>query len=104
MHTCLLEGDLLLVQNVNLGLEVVDLVDVGGLQFQVVLLEVGDVLNHLLEDVVGGLGRVVLQSRALTPQQLNILLILIELLERGLGASLPTKIISLCFSNLHRWR
>ena len=61
----LLDDDLLLHERVHLLLEEVALVHVVDLQLLEVFLEIGDVLDDLLQDVVRRLRRVVLQRRAL---------------------------------------
>ena len=61
----LLHGDLLLDQGIHLLFEEVALVDIVSLLLLVVFLEVGNVLDDLLEDIIGGLRGVVLQCRAL---------------------------------------
>ena len=61
----LLHGNLLLDQGIHLLFEEVALVDIVSLLLLVVFLEVGNVLDDLLEDVIGGLRGVVLQCRAL---------------------------------------
>ena len=61
----LLHGNLLLDQGIHLLFEEVALVDIVSLLLLVVFLEVGNVLDDLLEDVIGGLRGVVLQRRAL---------------------------------------
>ena len=87
----LLHDDFLLDERVHLLLEEVALVDVGDLQLLEVLLEVGDVLDDLLEDVVRGLGGVVLQRGALRAQQLHLLLVVVKQLDRLLGVPLHTR-------------
>ena len=57
----LLEGDAFLHQLVGLLLEEVDLVDIDLLELEVILLEVGNVLDDLLENVVSGFSCVVLE-------------------------------------------
>ena len=84
----LLDDDLLLDEGVNLLLEEVALVDVVLLELLVVLLEVGDVLDDLLQDVVSGLRCVVLQRRALRPQELHFLLIVVQKLDSFFCVSL----------------
>ena len=101
-HRVLLEGDLLLIQNGIFGLQVVDLVDVQLLQLKVVLLEVGDVFDHFFQDVVGGLGGVVLQGSALRPEQLHLLLVFVEELEGGFRTTLALKLA--VTNGLHRQR
>ena len=61
----LLHGNLLLDQGIHLLFEEVALVDIVSLLLLVVFLEVGNVLDDLLEDVIGGLRGVVLQCCAL---------------------------------------
>lgn len=78
-----MESDLLLVKSGNLSLQVVNLVNVGLLVLQVVFFKVGNVLNNFLQNVVGGLSSVMLQSCALTSQELNVLLVLVQLFEGG---------------------
>ena len=82
LNGVLLHRDLLLDQGVDLLFEEVALVDVVGLQLLVVLLEVGDVLDDLLQDVVGGLRGVVLQRRALRSKELHFLLVVVQQLDR----------------------
>ena len=65
LDSVLLHGNLLLDQGIHLLFEEVALVDVISLLLLVVFLEVGNVLDDLLEDVIGGLRGVVLQCRAL---------------------------------------
>ena len=61
----LLHGNLLLDQGIHLLFEEVALVDIVSLLLLVVFLEVGNVLDDLLEDVIGGLRGVMLQCCAL---------------------------------------
>ena len=61
----LLHGNLLLDQGIHLLFEEVALVDIVSLLLLVVFLEVGNVLDDLLEDIIGGLRGVVLQCCAL---------------------------------------
>ena len=61
----LLHGNLLLDQGIHLLFEEVALVDIVSLLLLVVFLKVGNVLDDLLEDVIGGLRGVVLQCCAL---------------------------------------
>ena len=61
----LLHDNLLLHQRVDLLLEEVDFVDVVDLEFLEVFLQVCDVLDDLLQNVVGSLRSMMLQSRAL---------------------------------------
>ena len=84
----LLQGNFLLVKHGILSLQEVDLVNVRSLKLQVVFLEVRDVFDHFLQDVIGRLSRVVHQSSALTPQQLNFFLVLVELLKSGFRPTL----------------
>ena len=84
----LLDSDLLLNDGVDLLLEEVALIDIVLLELLVVFLEVGDVLDDLLEDVVGGLGRVVLKSCALASEQLDLFLVVVEKLDGFLRVSL----------------
>ena len=74
----LLNNDLLLDQCVDLLLEEVDLVNVVDLKLLEVFLQVGDVLNNLLQNVVSGLRGVMLKSCALRPQELHFLLVVVE--------------------------
>ena len=74
----MLDNDLFLNKSVDLLLEEVAFVDVILLHLLKVFLEVGDVFDDLLQDVVGGLRRVVLQSGALRPQELHFLLVVIK--------------------------
>ena len=53
-----------------------------------VFLQVGDILNDLLQDVVGRLSRVVLKSSALRSQQLNFLLVIVQALNGNLVRAL----------------
>ena len=87
-HRVLLHDNLLLHQRVDLLLEEVALVDVVGLQLLEVFLEVGDVLNDLLQDVICRLGGVMLKSRALRAQQLNFLFVIVEQLDCFFSGSL----------------
>ena len=84
----LLQGDLLLVERGDLGLEEVHLVDVRLLNFQEVLFEVGQVFNHFLEGVVHGFGGVVLQGGALRAKQLHVLFVLVELTKGSFASTL----------------
>ena len=61
----LLHNNLLLHQCVDLLLEEVDFVDVVDLELLEVFLQVCDVLDDLLQNVVGSLRSMMLQSRAL---------------------------------------
>ena len=61
----LLHNDLLLHQSVHLLLEEVALVSIVDLELLEVFLKIGDVLNDLLQNVIGRLSGVVLQSCAL---------------------------------------
>ena len=61
----LLNSNLLLDQGIHLLFEEVALVDVISLLLLVVLLKVSDVLDDLLQDVIGGLRSVMLQCCAL---------------------------------------
>ena len=61
----LLHNNLLLHQCVDLLLEEVDFVDVVDLELLEVFLQVCDVLDDLLQNVIGSLRSMVLQSRAL---------------------------------------
>ena len=54
------------------------LVDVHLLQFLKVSLDVHNVLHYLLESVICGLDGLVLERRKLGPQQLHILLVLVQ--------------------------
>ena len=65
LDSILLHGNLLLDQGIHLLFEEVALVDVISLLLLVVLLKVGDVLDDLLQDVIGGLRSVMLQCCAL---------------------------------------
>ena len=56
------------------------LVDVHVLQFPEVMLEVDDILHDLLERLVVQLDRLMLEGRQLTPQQLRLLLVLVQVL------------------------
>ena len=84
----LLDRDLLLDDGVDLLLEEVALVDVVLLELLVVLLEVGDVLDDLLQDVVGGLRCVMLKCGALASQQLHLLLVVVKQLDSFLRVPL----------------
>ena len=84
----LLHGDFLLDERVDLLLEEVALVDVVRLQLLVVLLQVGDVLDDLLQDVVRRLSRVVLQGGALGAKELHFLLVVVQKLDRLLRVPL----------------
>ena len=61
----LLYDNLLLHQSVDLLLEEVDFVDVVDLEFLEVFLQVSDVLDDLLQNIVGSLSGMVFQSCAL---------------------------------------
>ena len=56
----LLKSDSLLDELVSLLLEEVNLIDVLSLEVEVVFFKVGDVFDDLLQDVIGGLGSVML--------------------------------------------
>ena len=45
---------------------------------QVILLQVGDVFDHFLQDIVGGFSGVVLKRGAFTAEELDFLLVVIE--------------------------
>ena len=77
----LLDHDFLLHKRVHLLLEEVALVHIVVLHLAVVLLQVRDVFNDLLEDVVCGLGGVVLESGALAAQELHFLLVVVQQLD-----------------------
>ena len=74
----LLHHDLLLDQRVDLLLQEVALVHIVLLQLLEVFLKVGDVFDDLLEDVIGRLCGVMLESGAFTPQELHFLLVVIQ--------------------------
>ena len=74
----LLHDDLFLDQGIDLLLQEVALVDVDLLMFLEVFLKIWDVLNNLLQNIVGCLGGVMLQRGALASQQLHLLLIVIQ--------------------------
>ena len=61
----LLHDNLLLHQRINLLLEEINLIDIIDLELLEVFLQIGDVFNNLLQNVVGSLGGMVLQSCAL---------------------------------------
>ena len=63
----LLHHDLLLHQRVHLLLEEVHLVHVVDLELLKVFLQIRDILNNLLQNVIGRFGRMVLESCALGP-------------------------------------
>ena len=84
----LLHRDLLLDDGVDLLLEEVALVDVVLLELLVVLLKVGDVLDDLLQDVVGGLRCVMLKCGTLASQQLHLLLVVVKQLDSFLRVPL----------------
>ena len=84
----LLHGNLLLDQGIHLLFEEVALVDIVSLLLLVVFLEVGNVLDDLLEDVIGGLRGVVLQCRALRAKELHFLLVVIQEFDGFLGVAL----------------
>ena len=63
----LLHHNLLLHQRVHLLLEEVHLVDVVDLELLEVFLQIRDILNNLLQNVIGRFSRVVLESCALGP-------------------------------------
>ena len=73
-----LHNNLLLDKSVHLLLQEVALINIIGLQLLVVFLQVWDVLNDFLENVIGGLCGMMLKSGALTSQELNFLLVVIE--------------------------
>ncbi len=56
------------------------LVDVHVLELPEVMLEVDDILHDLLERLVVQLDRLMLEGRQLTPQQLRLLLVLVQVL------------------------
>ena len=87
----LLDSDLLLNQSVDLLLEEVALIHVVLLKFLEVFLKVGNVLNDLLQDIVGRFRGMVLQSCALASQELHFLLVVIEQLDGLFRVSLKTK-------------
>ena len=64
-NSILLHNNLLLHKRVDLLLEEVDFIDVVDLELLEVLLQVCDVLDNLLQNIVGRLSGMVLQSRAL---------------------------------------
>ena len=74
----LLDDNLLLDQGVNLLLEEVGLIHIIDLKLLEVFFQVGDILNDLLQNVIGSLSGVVLKSRALRPQELHFFLVLVE--------------------------
>ena len=84
----LLDNNLLLNECVDLLFEEVNLVDVVDLQLLEVLLQVGNILNDLLQDVVGCFCGVMLKSCALASQELHFLLVVIEQLNRIFRGSL----------------
>ena len=63
----LLDHDLLLHERVHLLLEEVHLVNVVDLELLKVFLQIRDILNNLLQNVIGRFGRMVLESCALGP-------------------------------------
>ena len=77
----LLNNDLLLDEGVNLLFKEVTLVNVVRLQLLVVFLQVRDVFDDLLEDIIGGLSRVMLESSALGSEELHFLLVVIQHLD-----------------------
>ena len=89
-HGVLLDDDLLLDECVDLLFEEVALVDVVDLQLLVVFLQVGNVFDDLLQDVVGRLRRVVLESCALRSQELHFFLIVVQKFDRFFGIPLRT--------------
>ena len=96
-----MERNSFLNQLVSLLLEEVAVVDVAGLELEVILLQVGDILDHFFQDVVRGLGSVMLKGGAFAPEQLHLLLIVIEHLVGLFGVAL-NKCQS--FYNLHQER
>ena len=90
-HRVLLQDNLLLHQRVDLLLEEVALVDVVALKLLEVFLEVGDVLDNLLQDVISCLGGVMLESCALRAQKLDFFFVIVEQLYCFFGRSLFSK-------------
>ena len=84
----LLDLDLFLHQLDDLLLQKCLLVDVHGLQLPEVSLYIHDVFHDLLEGVVGGLHGTVLEGGQLRPQQLHILLILVQVRAKVLNLHL----------------
>ena len=84
----LLNQKFLLDERIHLLFEEVALVDIVGLKLDEVIVQIGDVLYDLLKDVVCGLCGVVLEGGALAPQQLHLLLVVIEILDGFLRISL----------------
>ena len=88
LDSVLLHGNLLLDQGIHLLFEEVALVDVISLLLLVVLFEVGDVLDDLLQDVIGSLRSVMLQCCALRAKELHFLLVVIQEFDSFLGVAL----------------
>ena len=84
----LLDLDLLLHQLDDLLLQKCLLVDVHGLQLPEVSLYIHDVFHDLLEGIVGGLHGTVLEGGQLRPQQLHILLVLVQVRAKVLNLHL----------------
>ena len=87
-NSVLLQDNLLLHQCVNLLLEEVALVDVVGLQFLEVFLEIGDVFDDLLQNVIGSLCGMVLESCTLRTKELHFFLIVIKQLDSFFSSTL----------------
>ena len=75
-------------------LEEVHLVDVGELRLAEVVLEVRDGPAHLLQQLVQVLAHLVLQRRTLTPQDLRVALVVLQVLVQKRGVVLLINFIS----------
>ena len=84
----LLDYHFFLDERVHLLFKKVAFVDIIGLKLEVVIVQVLDVFYDFLKDVIRGFGGVVLKGRTLASQQLHLLLVVIELLDGFLCASL----------------
>ena len=84
----LLNEHLFLDKRVDLLFEEIAFVGIISLKLKVVIVQVGDVFYDFLKDVISRFGCMMLQGRALAPQQLHLLLVIIEILDCFLCASL----------------
>ena len=84
----LLKNDLLLDQSVHLLFEEVALVAIVDLDLVEILLQVSNVFDDFLQDVIGGLSGVMLESSTLWSEQLHLLFIVLQKFDRFFAVSL----------------
>ena len=96
----LLQSDLLHLEVARLLSQEVHFVDVVLLIFPEVLLQIVNVLQNFFQDVVEALGGLVLESSALRPQQLRVLLVIVQALDAVLDISLKQISLQLLLTSI----